>query len=279
VSPSGTDMNIESRREAGKEIVGTVLGRADAIIVQSKEGRRRLAEIVPERMNRLFFVPKSFVWLGEEPMELRSAAGAGPDEVLFFMPAGIRPVKGNLECLLCVERVHGLRKRARIVFAGPSLDGDYTDRFRREVTRLQAFARWIPAIAPAAVRSAYNCADIVVNGSFSEGLSNVLIEGKAAGKPLLAADVPGNRWPVLGNPGDPPMGLLFNPNDPGDFLKKALMLIDDAEHRRKLGEAGAAYASRMPGTGDEARALVGVYEAAMRRNKGARASSLKPQGK
>ncbi len=265
VSPSGTDMNIESRRQSGREIVGRVLSRADAIIIQSEEGRIRLAELVPERMDRLFFVPKSFVWLGEEPSELRSAAGAGPDDVLFFMPAGIRPVKGNLECLLGFERVHGLRDRARIVFAGPSLDEEYTDRFRREVTRLQAFARWIQAIAPAAMRSAYSSADIVMNGSFSEGLSNVLIEGKAAGKPLLAADIPGNRWPVLGDPGDLPMGLLFEPGGRDDFVRKSLMLIDDAEFRRKLGEAGAAYASRMPGSGDEARALVGIYEAAMAR--------------
>jgi L-malate glycosyltransferase len=265
VSPSGTDMNIESMREPGREIVRSVLGRADAIIVQSEEGRMRLAGLVPERMDRLFFVPKSFVWLGEEPSELRCEAGAGPDDVLFFMPAGIRPVKGNLECLLGFEKVLGLRDWVRIVFAGPSLDGEYTARFRREVKRLQGFARWIPAIAPAAMRSAYSSADIVLNGSFSEGLSNVLIEGKAAGKPLLAADIPGNRWPVLANPGDPPMGLIFNPKDQDDFLKKALMLIDDAALRRRLGEAGAAYASRMPGPCDEARSLVAVYEAAMGR--------------
>jgi glycosyltransferase involved in cell wall biosynthesis len=263
VSPSGTDMNIESKRESGKEIVGVVLDRADAIIVQSEEGRARLAEIVPERMDRLFFVPKSFVWLGEEPSGLRRAAGAGPDDVLFFMPAGIRPVKGNLECLLGFETVHGLRPGARILFAGPSLDGEYTDRFRKEVERLQKFARWIPPVAPAAMHSAYNSADIVVNGSFSEGLSNVLIEAKAAGKPLLATDVPGNRWPVLGDPGDAPMGILFDPKDPDDFVKKALVFIDDVSFRRKLGEACAAYASRMPGPGDEARALIAVYEAAM----------------
>ncbi len=60
------------------------------------------------------------------------------------------------------------------------------------------------------------------------------------------------------------MGILFDPKDADDFVRKALPLIDDADLRRKLGEAGAAYASRMPGPGDEARALVAVYEAAMR---------------
>jgi len=265
VSPSGTDMNIELRRESGKKIIGTVLGRADAIIVQSQEGRERLTEIIPGRMEKVFFVPKSFVWLGEEPSELRSAAG--PADVLFFMPAGIRPVKGNLECLRGFERVHALRPQAKIVFAGPALDGDYTERFRKEIKQLQGFARWIPPIAPASMRSAYASSDIVLNASFSEGLSNVLLEGKAAGRPLLAADIPGNRWPVLGDPCDAPMGILFDPKDPDDFVRKALLLIDDADLRRKLGANGAAYASRMPGPGDEARALITVYETALLQQK------------
>ncbi len=267
VSPSGTDMNIESRRESGKDIVGMVLKRADAIIVQSREGRERLAEIVSGRMNKVFFVPKSFIWLGEEPSKLRNAACAGADDVLFFMPAGIRPVKGNLECLVGFEKVHALRPQAKIVFAGPALDGDYTDRFHKEIKRLQGFARWIPPIAPAAMRSAYASSDIVLNASFSEGLSNVLLEGKAAGKPLLAADIPGNRWPVLGDSCDAPMGILFDPKEPDDFVRKALLLIDDADLRRKLGATGAAYASRMPGPGDEARALIAVYETALLQQK------------
>lgn len=125
---------------------------------------------------------------------------------------------------------------------------------------MQAFARWIPPITPSAMRSAYESVDVVLNGSFSEGLSNVLIEGKAAGKPLLASDIPGNRWPVLGDAGDAPMGLLFDPSDPADFVDKALRLIDDASLMRTLGEAGAAYARRMPGPCDEARALIAVHE-------------------
>jgi hypothetical protein len=59
------------------------------------------------------------------------------------------------------------------------------------------------------------------------------------------------------------MGVLFDPLDADDFVRQAIRLVDDAMLRRKLGEAGAAYSQRMPGPGDEARALVAVYEAAM----------------
>lgn len=263
VSPSGTDLNIESKVDPGKERVSRVLSPAEAIIVQSEEGRERLQEIVPDRMDRVYLVPKSFVWLGEERVDLRASCGFSSGDVVFFMPAGIRPVKGNLECLLGFERIHALRSQAKVVFAGPPLDEAYAERFCREAERLRVFARWIPPIHPAAMRAAYGSVDVILNGSASEGLSNVLIEGRAAGKPLLAPDIPGNRWPVLGDPGDAPMGLLFGPSDRADFIEKALRLIDDATRRRELGEAGAAYSRRMPGPCEEARALVAVYEAAM----------------
>jgi glycosyltransferase involved in cell wall biosynthesis len=179
------------------------------------------------------------------------------------MPAGIRPVKGNLECLLGFERIHALRTQAKIIFAGAPLDEAYAERFCRETERLRVLARWIPPIHPAAMRAAYCSVDVILNGSASEGLSNVLIEGRAAGKPLLASDIPGNRWPVLGDPGDSPMGLLFDPLDRVDFIEKALRLIDAATLRQELGDAGAAYSQRMPGPCDEARALLAVYQAAM----------------
>ncbi|MCU0553561.1 MAG: glycosyltransferase family 4 protein [Syntrophales bacterium] len=278
VSPSGTDMNIESKVPGRREVIDRVLHRADAIIVQSEEGRARLREIVPESIDRVFFAPKAFVWLGEETQDLRASCGVPPGGVLFFMPAGVRPVKGNVECLQALERVHGMRPQVRAVFAGPALDGAYAERFRRDVERMRVFARWVPPITPSAMRSAYDSVDVVLNGSFSEGLSNVLIEGKAAGKPLLASDIPGNRWPVLGDAGDPPMGLLFDPTHPSDFIDKAIRLIDDAGLRRVLGEAGAAYARRMPGPCDEARALVAVYEKAMGRGTEQRVSGFGPRG-
>ncbi|HNU86315.1 MAG TPA: hypothetical protein PLQ15_12545, partial [Syntrophales bacterium] len=58
-------------------------------------------------------------------------------------------------------------------------------------------------------------------------------------------------------------GLLFEHSRTDDFVGKALKLIDDEGLRRRLGEAGAAYASLMPGPCDEARALITVYRDAM----------------
>ena len=163
-----------------------------------------------------------------------------------------------------LEEVHAARPRVRAVFAGPAIDEKYAFRFETEIRRCVAFARWIPLIPPAAMRSAYREADVVLNASSSEGLSNALLEAMAAGRPLLATDIGGNREPVLGQNGDEPSGCLFALNDPGDFVRQAIRLADDENLRKGLALAGEKRAAAWPGPGDEAGGLIRAYEFALR---------------
>ena len=59
------------------------------------------------------------------------------------------------------------------------------------------------------------------------------------------------------------MGFLYDPEDPEDFLKKALILIDEEEVRRKFGEAGIRRGASLPTIEEEAGRLAKVYEKAM----------------
>ncbi len=264
VSPAGTDIHLDLKSEDRRQIVMEVCARASAIVVQSQESLQRLRELLPRLNGQVIQVPKSLAWLGSRPFDLRGVSGCGPKEFLFFLPAGIRPVKGNLQCLQALEKVHTARPWIRAVFAGPFLDEGYAAGFRREVDRLRSFARWIPPIPPEAMRAAYQAADVVLNNSFAEGLSNALLEAAAAGRPVLASRIPGNRWPVLGNNGDPPSGCLFDPRDPDDFVRQALRLIDDPALRKTLGEAGRERAARWPGPEAEAAGLIRAYRLALR---------------
>lgn len=263
VSPGGTDMNVDWKSRRQRETIVRVCHRARFIVVQSEELLFRIQDLLPEIGERLVFIPKSFVYLGQEDFHLREAAGCGPENLLFFLPAGIRPVKGNLECLRLMKKVHEQRPRIRVLFAGARIDTEYSEKFEREVNEHRTFARWIPPVPPSAILSAYRAADIILNASSSEGLSNALLEATAAGRPVLASKIPGNRWVVLGNNGDHPMGLLYDGDDPEDFLKKALILIDEEEVRRKFGEAGIRRAASLPTPDKEAGRLARVYEMAM----------------
>ncbi len=263
VSPGGTDIHVDIKVKDRRRIIEKIFYRARFLLTQSKEISGHLKSLFPHLESRLVFIPKSILWHGDEFFDLREAGGCGHGTILFLLPAGIRPVKGNLECLQMLKKVYAARPCTRVIFAGAPIDPDYSAKFETEVNRLQVFARWIPPIHPRAIRSAYAGADVVLNASYSEGLSNALIEATAVGRPVLASKIPGNRWPVLGDDEDHPMGLLYDVDDPEDFLKKALILIDEEDMRNRLGGAGKRRGAILPTPQEEAGQLVHVYQMAL----------------
>jgi glycosyltransferase involved in cell wall biosynthesis len=273
-SPGGTDINEDLETPGRRETVLKVFTMARAIIAQSPQIIQRFKQNMPALIEKVVFVPKAVCWFGDEPFDLRGAAHCDPEDFLFLLPAGIRPVKGNLECLRILERIHRIRPGIRFVAAGPAVDREYAGLFEQEIRRHSNFARWIKAIPSVAMRSAYQAADVVLNASLSEGLSNSLIEAMAAGKPVLASDIPGNRWPILGEKGDSPAGLLYDLQNPEDFIKKALRLIDDGTFRESLGRAACASQSLWPDSGAEADGLIAVYRNALDQDAGVRTAGL-----
>lgn len=265
-TPAGTDLNQDLRSEGKIEALQAICARVAVMVVQNRWFERLLGDIVPSSGRWIIYVPKSFLWLGNEPYPLREEAQAGHQDILFFLPAGVRPVKGNLEGLLALERVHERRPHVRAAFAGPALDRDYSARFEREVRRCESFARWLPTLPPLAMRAAYEAADVVLNTSFSEGLSNVLIEAIAAGRPLMATDIEGNRWPVQGDAGDLTCGLLYDPEKNDDFIAKAIRLVDDSDLRFDLARACRERAAAWPSPEMEIGGLTAAYRQAIQMN-------------
>jgi len=84
---------------------------------------------------------------------------------------------------------------------------------------------------PAAdVRSFLAAADIAVLCSRAEGFSNSLLEYMAAGLPVIATDVGGNRE-ALGS-----VGLLIEPGDAHE-LARAMLFLRDSTIRKREGSA------------------------------------------
>jgi len=263
VSPGGTDINLDFSEPGRKESIVRVLTMARVIVTQSLEMSENLSRQIPAVAGKIVNVPKASSWFGDEFCDIRKIADCRPGEILFFLPAGLRPVKGNLECLLGMERVHQMRAGIRFIAAGPPIDLEYARRFENEVDRLSAFATWIRAIPPAAMRSAYEASDIVLNTSFSEGLSNSLLEAMAALRPFLASDIPGNRRLVPSGDGQIQAGCYFNPHSPEDFVGKAVHLIDDPSFRNSLREAARLQKSKLPTPEQEADGLISAYQRAL----------------
>jgi L-malate glycosyltransferase len=260
VSPAGTDINNIQWGRTEREAVEKVCRKARFIVAQSTEMSDRLRELLPEIAVRIRYVAKSYFWLGDAVCSLRSTAGLSQGDLLFFMPAGIRPVKGNIECLLAMEEVHSANNRIHAVFAGPELDRTYADRFQKEIRRLHSFAQWME-IPPQAMRSAYAESDVVLNHSRSEGVSNSLLEAIAAEKPVLASNVTGNLW-LTHSRSEPDSCVLFDLENRADFVVKALRFADDF-YRASIARASCSRASMLPHPSEEAQGLLDLYQLAL----------------
>ncbi len=82
------------------------------------------------------------------------------------------------------------------------------------------------------VREQIRDVDCIVNPSYHEGMSNVLLEGAAMGKPLLASDIPGCREVV----DDGINGLLFEPRSADSLAEKLDVFMSlDRSDRGEMG--------------------------------------------
>lgn len=223
---TGTDIHggLDSPDEGG--IIRQVLLRAAVILTQNRLTYQRLKRDRSPLFSRLRHLPPGIV-LGSVPYPLRRLHGIPSEEVLFLHPAGIRPVKGNLELLHLFDAVAAKRSGFRLAFCGPVLEEEYGRRFHKELGQ-RPWASHLGTVPPEAIPSALRETDVIVNNSLSEGLPNALLEAVAVGRPVLARDIVGNAAVVE----DGINGLLFRSAD--EFSAHALSLIDRPELRSRL---------------------------------------------
>ncbi len=69
---------------------------------------------------------------------------------------------------------------------------------------------YVGAVSPQQLNLMYNAADLLVNSSRSEGWCNAIAEGLAAGTPIVASDVGGNRQQIS----SPTLGIVVPDGDP-----------------------------------------------------------------
>ncbi len=232
------DVEVADRR-------GVILAASEAagvLTTYNPHHAVRIGELYPHVAEKMVVLPKG-VTLGTEPFD------PGIEGFLFFHPGGIRPVKNNFFA------VDNLPEDAQLLFAGPVLDGEYGRRFRERISG-EEWVHYREGIPHNAMGSAYARADVVLNTSLSEGMSNALIEAMSAGRPVLAADIPGNREMIEHGV----TGILYRGEE--DFRAQAKRLQEDAGLREALGDAARAHAGDRFSTEREVDALLEAYQAA-----------------
>jgi len=185
-------------------------------------------------------------------------------EILFLWPGGIRAVKDPLFLLRAFSMLHARQPRTRLLFVGPILESGYGRRFRAALRKVEG-AAYRPAVAPREMPALYAAADVVVNSSISEGMSNSLLEAMAAGVPVLARDNAGNRAVVDHGR----TGLLFATER--GCLRKASLLVSEPLLRRRLAQAASRRAGERHSAAAEAAAHLRLYRRVVQEKRDARA--------
>lgn len=247
VTLTGTDVNHGLADLEQAPTIQTILTRAQAVITINALTAMALERDYPDLALRLHHVAPAFD-PGHEPYSLRKKLDRPKNCVLFLHPAGIRPVKANLEMLDMFEPVASTEPSCRLVFCGPMLDIEYGHRFLKAIKH-HPWASYVGEIPVKAMPAALRDADIIINNSISEGFSNVLYEAACLGTPILANDIPGNV--VAFESGK--QGLLYDSVE--SFVKKAMALAGDPELRHRLSQSQQAPHSPI----DEARQLEKIF--------------------
>ena len=149
----------------------------------------------------------------------------------FLLPSGIRMVKDPLFGIMPLELLRREYPSINLVIVGPVLDESVWKRLSEAMEGKD----WISyrKVAHEEMPDLYQAADVVLNTSVSEGLSNAVIEARYFGKAVLVSDCDGNRAVIS----DGVDGLFYKQGDEEDFLQKAKSLIPDTGLREGLGKA------------------------------------------
>jgi glycosyltransferase involved in cell wall biosynthesis len=248
VTITGTDL-YGAWAGADRDELRAIIASAAALAVFHDCIRQRLLEQQPGLDVPLAVIPQGVPVPDPVPPE------PPPGRVVFFLPAGIRPVKHVLFPLEPLAALFPRFPELRFELAGPVLDPDYGAGVLAALDRYP-FASWLGEIPHDAMAARYAEAGVVLNTSVSEGgMANSLLEAMAAARPVLAADIEGNRSLVT----DGVTGLLYGGEE--EFRDRAARLLADRGLRCRLGLAGRRYVAEQCSPDREAAGYLRLYAA------------------
>ncbi|MBM4060364.1 MAG: glycosyltransferase family 4 protein [Planctomycetes bacterium] len=248
VSLSGEDLHHDMLLEDQGPLVCEVLRRAYRVLVPNEVAQALVEQRVPEAIGKVDVVPRAAVRLPTGGTDLRRSLGIPRQRFLVFLPGGLRPIKGQHRAmsLVCVLRKQGAD--VEMILAGPDQDAVYAGELRGHYGK-QPGVRVLPALAHDRMGAAYADADVVLNTSLSEGAAPTILEAGMLGRPVVAADVPGNRELLRHKE----TGLLF-----GDEQEMARQVLALYRNRSAAGALGVRIREDFQRRFDEGREIGGL---------------------
>lgn len=220
---TGTDLNIDLLQSENPQIT-KVFDKAAKLITYSELSKDRLLSELPLLSGKVSVIRPS-VDIGKPKGKRILPAGLN-----FLLPSGIRNVKDPSFAIKPLETLKKEFPAINLTIVGPVLD----DMLWKNLSNAIKGKDWISymKVSHDEMPDIYYSADVILNTSISEGLSNAILEAMSLGKAVLASDCVGNRSVIS----DGIDGLLYRHGDGEDFVHKAKSLILDLYLRKRLGK-------------------------------------------
>lgn len=168
----------------------------------------------------------------ERRLALRSELGLPDDSVVVTCVANLFPYKGHADIIDALALLgRGPAGRTTLLLAGRDAGARALLEARAAQSGLMASIRFLGERSD--VPDLLAASDIGVLASHEEGFSNAVLEGMAAGLPMVVSDVGGNAEAVA----DGECGYVVPPRDPAALALALGALIDDQGRRRVMGDA------------------------------------------
>lgn len=224
----------------------------DRIIVLSEGWRRWFAQQVsPDRLEVL-----------HNPVDMsrfRPGTGRASDGLvrLLFVGTNEPGRKGGYDILAAAADVVREAPQVRFVFVGE--DTERLEATRVRGTPLEPYFQFTGSKNTGEITPFFEQADVLLLPSYSEGLPIALLEGMAAGLPVVACPVNGIPEAMR----EPDHGIFVPPGDPPALARAILALVRDPERRARCGAAGRQRIEQDFDRTHYARALGDIYERAL----------------
>ena len=264
ITVHGSDVALAERSRWARNLARWSIRHADATTAASRHLLDRVASLRSGR-ETLELVPLGSDVATFHPDEasaarMRKRLRIGPEDVLVFGIGRLVKQKGFDYLIRAIALVRQRAANVLLVVAG---DGDMRHELI-ELSRSLGLAdtvTFVGAVQRHDVPAYFAAADVVAvrtvdEEGFVEGLGYVALEAHATGKPVVASRVGGLPEVVQ----DRETGLLVSDRDPGALANAILVLAQDPELRRHLGDNARARALAAPGWDAVARMWIDLYE-------------------
>jgi len=161
---------------------------------------------------------------------VRAELGLSPEDAVVAMIAVLRPGKGHDVAVAAVEEVRRALPNVRLLIAG---EGPARDDVARLAARLGSAA--VLAGHRDDVMAVLDAADVLLHPSHTDAFPTVLLQGLAAGVPIVASGVGG--IPEIVEDGHTAL-LVPPPLTGAAFAARLAQLLSDANLRREFAERG-----------------------------------------